>query len=104
MTIQKLLVGAITKKGFEEKLKRGEVSQNQVAFIQETKEIWAQGVYYPCPYTKEEIQELINSLIQEDEKIYDTIGEKSQQIIDLITQEVSRATALEILYNLFVKC
>ena len=95
MTIQKLLVGAITKKGFEEKLKRGEISQNQVAFIQETKEIWAQGVYYPCPYTKEEIQELINSLIQEDEKIYDTIGEKSQQIIDLITQEVSRATAKE---------
>lgn len=95
MITQKLLIGAATRAGFEEKLAKKEISQYQVAFIQDTKEIWAQGIYYPCPYTKEEIQDFINSLIQEDEKIYDTIEEKSNQLIKLVTQEALRATTKE---------
>lgn len=93
--MNKLLISAITKKGFEEKLSRGEVSQYQVAFIQETKEIWAQGIYYPCPYTKKEIQDFIKTLMDEDNKIYGVIDTKEEQLTNLISQEFVRATAKE---------
>lgn len=54
-------IQAKTRVGFEAALQKGQVSQEQVAYIEDTSEIWARGKYYPCPYTKNEIdQKLID--------------------------------------------
>lgn len=93
--MKKLLISAITKQGFEDRLSRGEVSQYQIAFIKETKEIWAQGTYYPCPYTKEEIQALLTPLFEEDVNIYKAIKTASEQAAALINTENQRAITKE---------
>lgn len=58
--IEKLLIQAKTKAAFQAKLEAGEIQQLSIAFIEDTKEIWTHGIYYPCPYSKEEIQNLIS--------------------------------------------
>ena len=55
-----LFINAATKAGFQTQLANGNVHNDQIAFIKDTKEIWTQGQYYPCPYTAEEIQNLIS--------------------------------------------
>lgn len=45
--IETLFIQAKTKAGFEAKLSASEVKPDSIAFIEDTREIWAQGVYYP---------------------------------------------------------
>lgn len=55
-------VQASTRETFEAKVASGAVSLYQIAFIEDTKEIWTRGVYYPCPYSKDELDALIKEL------------------------------------------
>lgn len=57
-----IFIQAPTREVFEAALTDGRVSQHQVAFIEDTHEIWARGKYYPCPYTKAEIDQMIKNL------------------------------------------
>lgn len=34
------------------------IPENSIVFIQDSKQIWTHGTFYPCPYTKDEINEL----------------------------------------------
>lgn len=45
--IETLFIQAKTKAGFEAKLSASEVKPESIAFIEDTREIWTQGVYYP---------------------------------------------------------
>lgn len=45
--IETLFIQAKTKAGFEAKLSASEVKPDSIAFIEDTREIWTQGVYYP---------------------------------------------------------
>lgn len=45
--IETLFIQAKTKAGFEAKVSASEVSPDSVAFIEDTREMWTQGVYYP---------------------------------------------------------
>lgn len=58
----RLMINAKTKAGFERALKEGIINPKQIAFIKDTQEIWTQGVYYPCPYNKQQIDEFIEIL------------------------------------------
>lgn len=62
-----IFIQAPTREAFEAALTDGRVSQHQVAFIEDTHEIWARGKYYPCPYTKAEIDQMIKDL--DDSKV-----------------------------------
>lgn len=52
---------ANTRAGFEKALAQGRISEEQIAFIIDTQEIWTQNKFFPCPYTKEEIDSLIRT-------------------------------------------
>lgn len=45
--IETLFIQAKTKAGFESKVSAGEVKTDSIAFIEDTREIWTKGVYYP---------------------------------------------------------
>lgn len=60
--IKKLFIQARTKSGFQQKLSEGEIQQTSIAFIEDTKEIWTHGIYYPCPYTKDQIDQLFSDI------------------------------------------
>lgn len=62
-----IFIQAPTREAFETALTDGRVSQHQIAFIEDTHEIWARGKYYPCPYTKAEIDQMIKNL--DDSKV-----------------------------------
>ena len=102
MNYKKLLVYAPTKAIFETALANSVADQNCVAYIEEPRMIWAQGNYYPCPYTKEEIDQLIQNNKDEFEQIitelkgnvteeYNTL----EKIENKIKEEVSRAQQKE---------
>lgn len=59
--IESLFIKANTKAGFQTQLQAGNIQNNQIAFIIDSKEIWTQGTYFSCPYTKEQIDALINA-------------------------------------------
>ena len=102
MNYKKLLVYAPTKAIFETALANSVADQNCVAYIEEPRMIWAQGNYYPCPYTKEEIDQLIQNNKDEFEQViaelkgnvteeYNTL----EKIENKIKEEVSRAQQKE---------
>ena len=102
MNYKKLLVYAPTKAIFETALANSVADQNCVAYIEEPRMIWAQGNYYPCPYTKEEIDQLIQNNKDEFEQIitelkgnvteeYNTL----EKIENKIKEEVARAQQKE---------
>lgn len=62
-----IFISVDTRAKFEQALEDGRVSQYQIAFIEDTHEIWARGKYYPCPYTKTEIDKIIKDL--QDSKV-----------------------------------
>lgn len=62
-----IFISADTRAKFEQALEDDRVSQYQIAFIEDTHEIWARGKYYPCPYTKTEIDKIIKDL--QDSKV-----------------------------------
>lgn len=72
MEYKKLLISSPTKELFEQYLEEGIINPDAVGFIEEPREIWAQGNYYPCPYTKEELDLIFQSredaLIEKIEK------------------------------------
>lgn len=53
------LIYAKTKSGFQTKLDASEVKNTSIAFIEDSKEIWTNGQYWPCPYSKEELDNLL---------------------------------------------
>lgn len=55
-----------TKANFESRLSAGEIKDTSIAFIEDTNEIWAKGHYYPCPYTKEELDALFNNKVDKE--------------------------------------
>lgn len=69
-----IFIQAPTREAFDAALTDGRVSQHQVAFIEDTHEIWARGKYYPCPYTKEEIDEKIIKKINDLELLGEEIN------------------------------
>ena len=46
---------------FNTSLESGYITNSDLVFIEETKQIWTHGQFYSCPYTKEEIDNLIKS-------------------------------------------
>lgn len=74
MDYKKLLVFSPTQQIFETALANEIADQFVVAFIEEPRMIWAQGIYYPCPFTKEEINNIIKELQDKDTSIEDTIA------------------------------
>lgn len=68
--IEKLLIDAATKAGFQEQLEAGNIPDYAVVFISDSKEIYTKGKYYPCPYTKEELD---NKFSECNSNIQDTI-------------------------------
>lgn len=53
--IEKLLISASTEEAFLQSLAAQEIPDYAIVFIEDTNKIYAKGVYYPCPYTKEEL-------------------------------------------------
>lgn len=49
-------IQAKTRAGFDSALSSGSITQEQIAFIEDTKEIWAKGQFYNCPYSKEQLE------------------------------------------------
>lgn len=68
--IEKLLIDAATKAGFQEQLEAGNIPDYAIVFISDSKEIYTKGKYYPCPYTKEELD---NKFSECNSNIQDTI-------------------------------
>ena len=50
-----------TLDAFNLNLESGKITDQCIAFIEETKQIWTHGQFYSCPYTKEEIDKLFSS-------------------------------------------
>lgn len=46
---------------FNNKLTAGEIASSDIVFIADEKMIWTHEIFYPCPYTKDEIDELIKA-------------------------------------------
>ena len=53
--IEKLLISASTEEAFLQSLAAQEIPDYAIVFIEDTKKLYVKGVYYPCPYTKEEL-------------------------------------------------
>lgn len=73
-------VQAPTREAFETKLEAGLISLYQIAFIEDTKEIWTRGVYYPCPYSKEELDKFIKELA---DKLKEEMEAREEALEDL---------------------
>lgn len=51
MATTKTFYNVSTRANFDEQLAAGNVPYSAIAFIKNTREIWAQGVYYPCDFS-----------------------------------------------------
>ena len=51
-----------TLDAFNLNLESGNITDQCIVFIEDTKQIWTHGQFYSCPYTKEEVDDLINSV------------------------------------------
>ena len=61
--IKQQFIQVKTKANFVTKLTNGEIKDSSIAFIEDSSEIWAKGKYYPCPYTKESLDNKFNEYI-----------------------------------------
>ena len=61
--IKQQFIQVKTKANFVTKLTNGEIKDSSIAFIEDSSEIWAKGKYYPCPYTKEFLDNKFNEYI-----------------------------------------
>lgn len=61
--IKERFIQVKTKANFVTKLTNGEIKDSSIAFIEDSSEIWAKGKYYPCPYTKESLDNKFNEYI-----------------------------------------
>lgn len=71
--IEKVLIWASNRTDFENRLAAGDIDNESVAFIENTSEIWTQGKYFPCPYTKDQIDDKIDELLAEINTKQDTL-------------------------------
>lgn len=69
MKYKKLLIYSPTKQIFETALTNKVADEFAIAFIEEPRMIWAQGIYYPCPFTKEEITQMVTELQEKDTEL-----------------------------------
>ena len=56
--IESLFISASTKEAFQTRLDAGDIMDYTIVFIEDTKEIYAKGVYYPCSVSKEELEDM----------------------------------------------
>lgn len=101
-----LLIKAKTKEAFQEHLQSGNILSNSIVFILDTHEIWTQGQYWPCPYTKDEIDALfaqVNNTINQVTALYSELNGKlseyqysTNQLIEEKSQEATIALAAEV--------
>ena len=54
-------INCAEKTTFNNKLTAGEIASSDIVFIADEKMIWTHEIFYPCPYTKDEIDELIEA-------------------------------------------
>lgn len=73
-------VQASTREAFETALEAGSISPYQIAFIEDTKEVWTRGVYYPCPYSKEELDKFIKELADKLEEEVEALEDLAESI------------------------
>lgn len=108
-----LLIKAKTKQAFQEHLQAGNILNNSIVFILDTQEIWTQGQYWPCPYSKDQIDtlfskvndninqvralhsEISNDLTQYQYTTNQLILEKEQSALRALSAEVARASEQE---------
>ena len=108
-----LFIKANTKESFLSRLADGKILSNSIVFIIDTNEIWTQGHYWACPYSKEEIDalfsqvndnidqvralysELNSTLTQYQQSTNQLIIEKEQSAINALAAEVARASEQE---------
>ena len=108
-----LFIKANTKESFLSCLADGKILSNSIVFIIDTNEIWTQGHYWACPYSKEEIDalfsqvndnidqvralysELSSTLTQYQQSTNQLIIEKEQSAINALAAEVARASEQE---------
>ena len=48
---------------FNTSLESGSITDSDLVFIEETKQIWTHGTFYSCSYTKDEIDNLVGSVL-----------------------------------------
>lgn len=108
-----LLIKANTKQAFQEHLQAGNILNNSIVFILDTQEIWTQGQYWPCPYSKDQIDtlfskvndninqvralhsEISSNLTQYQHTTNQLILEKEQSALQALAAEVARASEQE---------
>lgn len=108
-----LFVKANTKEAFLSHLSEGKILNNSIVFIVDSSEIWTQGKYWPCPYSKEEINtlfsqvnnnidqvralysELSTNLTQYQQSTNQLILEKEQIAATALNAEIARASEQE---------
>lgn len=56
---------AKTKALFEEKLNAGEILDEAVVFIEDTREIWNHGKYFATPMTESEVRVIAQDVVNE---------------------------------------
>ena len=101
--IETNLIYAKTKSGFQTKLDASEVKNTSIAFIEDSNEIWTNGHYWPCPYSKEELDNLLaqkitsEQLEQELENKQNTL--ESGAIPSVVVYPVSDTAYMQILYR-----
>ena len=99
MAINKKLIHFKTKANFVEQYEAGNILNTSIVFIQDAKEIWTHGTYYPCPVSREELTTLLDSIVDaietESTERTQAIEELSQQILS----KVDNSYLEEILYG-----
>lgn len=97
-----LFIRVNNKSNFVQKLQEGSILSTSVAFILDTNEIWAQGKYFPCPYSKEEIDQMfqiVNQNITTLDGLYQQLSSDLQRYQDntnqlILDKEASASQAL----------
>lgn len=88
MKYKKLLIYSPTKQIFETALANKVADEFAIAFIEEPRMIWAQGIYYPCPFTKEEITQMVTELQEKDTELETLI----RTLVDTLNKRVTDLT------------
>ena len=88
MKYKKLLIYSPTKQIFETALTNKVADEFAIAFIEEPRMIWAQGIYYPCPFTKEEITQMVTELQEKDTELETLI----RTLVDTLNKRVTDLT------------
>ncbi len=88
MKYKKLLIYSPTKQIFETALANKVADEFAIAFIEEPRMIWAQGIYYPCPFTKEEITQMVTELQEKDTELETLI----RTLVDTLNKRITDLT------------